>query len=171
MRAANFKKDLLRGNVGEMLFKKRYPKWEFNNKKRVTNIDFVHPGTKETCEVKFDESPRAALDERGYQKNFFMETTSNASTNTVGGIYQAKQKGAKYLCYIFKKPERYYIIDVNKGCDLLKTLISTGKYRECRIKNHSWDGGYYYTIGYPIPISAFKSCLLSENVLLKNIDS
>ena len=51
-------------------------------------------------------------------------------------------------------------MDVKKTLKRTQELIKTGKYRQCRIKNP-----YYYTIGYPLPISEFKECLLSPKNL------
>lgn len=147
------------GKRGEQLFLDTFPNWSMNNHVKCTEPDFIDKYGR-TAEIKFDVSKRARRDSNGHQLNFFMETISNDRKNTLGGIFRAHKEKVKFFVYIFENPQRFFIMDVKKALKRTQELIKTGKYRQCRIKNP-----YYYTIGYPLPISEFKECLLSPKHL------
>ena len=147
------------GKRGELLFLNTFPTWSLNNDVKCTEPDFIDKYGR-TAEIKFDVSKRARRDSNGHQLNFFMETISNDKKNTLGGIFRANEEKVKFFVYIFENPQRFFIMDVKKALKKTKELIQTGKYRQCKIKNP-----YYYTIGYPLPISEYKSCLLTEKDL------
>ena len=147
------------GKRGEQLFLTTFPEWNTNNRVTCTEPDFVDKHGRK-AEIKFDVSKRAHRDSKGHQLNFFMETISNDRKNTLGGIFRAHEEKVKFFVYIFEQPQRIFIMNVAKALKKTKELIQTGKYHQCRIKNP-----YYYTIGYPLPISEFTSCLLTPTDL------
>ena len=147
------------GKRGERLFLDTFSKWSMNNHVKCTEPDFIDKYGR-TAEIKFDVSKRARRDSEGQQLNFFFVSISNDRKNTLGGIFRAHEEKVKFFVYIFEHPQRFFIMDVKKALKKTQELIQTGKYRQCRIKNP-----YYYTIGYPLPISEFKECLLSPKNL------
>lgn len=142
------------GKEGESLFQTLYPQFKANNVSNVTEPDFVDDKGRK-AEIKFDVSERARRNAHGEQINFFIETISNDNRQTPGGLLRAQQEGVDFYVYMFKKPQRVFIMDVNKAVDTMNKLIETGWYRKCRIRNPG-----YYTIGYPLPIEKFKDCFV-----------
>tara|TARA_B110000483_G_C17957474_1_gene450707 strand:+ start:152 stop:763 length:612 start_codon:yes stop_codon:yes gene_type:complete len=144
------------GKRGEQLFLDHFPSWSANNQVQCTEPDFVdNYGRK--AEIKFDVSERARRDAQGKQLNFFMETISNDRRNTVGGIFRAQKEQVQFFVYIFEQPLRIFVMDVDKALQKTQELVSSGKYRQCRIRNP-----HYFTIGYPLPISEFKACMVTD---------
>lgn len=138
------------GQEGEALFQSLFPQFKANNKNNVKDPDFVDEQGRK-AEIKFDVSARAKRDTEGRQLNFFMETISNNQRNTPGGIFRAAKEGCQFYVYIFKNPQRVFVMDVQKALAKTNELIETNWYRQCRIKNPN-----YYTIGYALPIAMYK---------------
>lgn len=150
------------GKRGEELFTKLYPVWKSNNKgKNCKEPDFIDYRGR-TLELKFDVSERARRDSSGFQTNFFMETVSNNKKKTLGGVFRAEKEGVDFLVYMFERPFRIFILDVQKTATLLRKLVSSGGYRKFSIKNQ-----YYWTEGYALPIELFQTCLTSFNKITK----
>lgn len=151
------------GQRGERLFLGQHPEWSANNlNEHCKEPDFKDEHGRK-LELKFDVSPRARRDKNGAQLNFFMETISNDTKQTPGGVFRAQQEGVDFYVYMFEQPFRMFILDVNKTAKRVQDLIDTGWYRKCRIKNR-----YYYTEGYPLPIEEFKSCITNFAVPVKS---
>lgn len=142
------------GKEGEALFQALYPQFKPNNVSEVTEPDFIDDKGRK-AEIKFDVSERARRNARGEQMNFFIETISNDNRQTPGGLLRAQQEGVDFYVYMFKKPQRIFIMDVNKAVNKMNELIETGWYRKCRIRNPG-----YHTIGYPLPIDKFQDCFV-----------
>ena len=150
------------GQRGEKLFLKLYPEWKANNlAEKCKEPDFKDCYGRK-LELKFDVSTRARRDSKGYQLNFFMETISNDSKQTPGGVARAKKEGVEFYVYMFEEPFRIFVLDVKKTDKKIKELIATDRYRKCRIKNM-----YYCTEGYALPITGFNSCIVKLNRLSK----
>jgi hypothetical protein len=107
----------------------------------------------QTLELKFDVSARARRDENGFQTNFFIETISNDTKGTLGGVHRAAQEGVDIYAYMFEHPFRIFFLDVNKAKTVVDNAVASDQYRKCRIRNR-----FYHTEGYPLPIELFKDC-------------
>ena len=150
------------GQRGEKLFLEKHPEWSANNlAEHCKEPDFKDKHGRK-LELKFDVSPRARRDAHGFQLNFFMETVSNDRKNTPGGVFRAMDEGVEFYVYMFDKPFRMFVLDVKKTAQRVRELVDTGWYRKCKIKNR-----YYYTEGYALPITEFKTCMARLNRLSK----
>jgi len=144
------------GQRGEKLFLSKFPQWTCNNVgKKCKDPDFKDELGR-TLELKFDVSARARRDNNGNQLNFFMETISNNTKGTVGGVARAMKEGVTFYVYMFEEPFRIFVLDVEKTKKRVDELVLSNRYRKCRIKNR-----HYYTEGYPLPIEHFEDCLVS----------
>jgi len=154
----SFEDQLKLGNEGEQLFGDIYPSYRRNNGTNVRKPDFEHTKTGVLAEVKYDDSRRAAVDEKGNQKNFFMEQYSNEEYQTDGGVFRAEKENVTYFVYMFKHPFAIHKMDTKKTRAKCAELIASGQYRRCRIPNRG-----YYTIGYPLPIPEFSDCMVDDD--------
>jgi len=142
------------GKRGEAKFLEMCPEWSANNVgARCKEPDFVN-ALKQTLELKFDVSTRARRDDNGFQSNFFIETISNDTKGTLGGVHRAAQEGVDIYAYMFETPFRIFFLDVKKAVSVVDKLVDSGCYRKCSIKNR-----FYNTTGYPLPIAEFKECM------------
>ncbi len=164
-RTFDFQKQLQIGSRGEDIFYELYHEfYDMNNDKNCKLPDFVHKTTGALVEVKYDDSKSAYLDEKGQQRNFFIEKYSNDEIGTLGGPFRAFSEGCDYYVYIFNKPRRIFIMDVRRLLEISNRLIESGKYRKISIRNRT-----YNTSGYALPISEFLSCQITHQEFISGI--
>lgn len=156
-----FETQLKLGNEGEEIFYKKYGEYlKKNNTQNVMAPDFIHKKTGALAEIKFDNSPRAPRDSKGYQKNLFVEMFSNTKEMTLGGPFRAVQEGVDYYVYMFKEPFRIFIFDAVKFKDKAARIINEKNYKSIPVKNKTW-----WTSGYALPINLFEECKITEKIM------
>lgn len=92
---ANFTSDLKRGQIGQDIFKVKYP--EYIGTVGYNRIDFNNPKTGESVELKSDSY------DMNKTPNLFLEKYSNHKTRTLGGPFSAAEAEVTWFVYYFVK--------------------------------------------------------------------
>ena len=137
-----FDKQLKVGKQGERLLLKEWPHPVRRRYEDLTGVDFIDShGT--LIELKTDTHDPAAT------PNFFIERWSDVDSKRPGGPWQALEKGAHLLVYLYlpedKTQKRWFV------CKALESLTkriedSAATLRPVRIPNKGWT-----TEGYLVP--------------------
>lgn len=150
--AANFYKDLKRGQDAEKKFLEQYG--EFLEPLDGRKGDFQIKGTNLKLELKTDSY------DHDKWPNFIMEYYR--SEKKAGGPFQSLEHGCRYFAYYFSKNDRLYLFDTYQLCRRITMLIKKHKFPLEVISNGSYNTSYYR-----LPRALFDDIMLPFDATLK----
>lgn len=110
------------------------------------NIDYDTKGEVKTDKWKMNTTSKKRR--WGETLNFFFESISNVSKNTIGGPWKALQDGSEFFIYLFNKDSKAFIFKTVIIVEFMEK--NKCKYKEAPVS--TGEGKYkYVTKGYPVP--------------------